>query len=86
VHQLKTTANFAPKNKLASFFCGGLNMQIEHHLFPKICHVHYRKISEIVKNTAAEFELPYHVNKSFFGALRSHYIFLKRLGKPIPVS
>lgn len=82
VHQLKTTANFAPKSKLANFLCGGLNLQVEHHLFPKICHVHYRKLSDIVRQTALEFNLPYHVNRSFFSALRSHYLFLKRLGRP----
>jgi linoleoyl-CoA desaturase len=86
VHQLRTTANFAPTNKIATFLCGGLNLQIEHHLFPKVCHVHYRKLSVIVRQTAMEFNLPYHVNGSFFSALRSHYLFLKRLGKPIPYS
>lgn len=84
-HQMRTTANFAPKNKLASFLCGGLNLQVEHHLFPKICHIHYRKISDIVKKTAAEFNLPYNVNRSFFSALRSHYFFLKKLGRSSPV-
>lgn len=83
VHQLKTTANFAPTSKLANFLCGGLNLQVEHHLFPKICHVHYRHLSAIVKQTATEFNLPYHVNRSFFSALRSHYLFLKRLGQPV---
>ena len=82
-HQLKTTANFAPNNRLANFLCGGLNLQVEHHLFPKICHVHYRRLSAIVQQTAQEFNLPYHVNRSFFSALRSHYLFLKRLGRPI---
>jgi linoleoyl-CoA desaturase len=82
-HQLRTTANFSPRSRVAAFLCGGLNMQVEHHLFPRICHVHYRKISQIVKTTAAEFDLPYHVNKSFFGALRSHYRFLKKLGRPV---
>ena len=82
VHQMRTTANFASNNKVASFLCGGLNMQIEHHLFPKICHIHYRKISGIVKATALEFNLQYNENKSFFTALRSHYYFLKRLGRP----
>ena len=81
VHQMRTTANFASKSKVAAFFCGGLNLQVEHHLFPKICHVHYRKISEIVKKTAVEFNLPYNENKSFFSALRSHYFFLKKLGR-----
>jgi linoleoyl-CoA desaturase len=83
VHQLKTTANFAPTSRLANFLCGGLNLQVEHHLFPKICHVHYKRLSGIVRQTALEFNLPYHVNRSFFSALRSHYLFLKRLSRPI---
>jgi linoleoyl-CoA desaturase len=83
VHQLKTTANFAPTNRLANFLCGGLNLQVEHHLFPKICHVHYRKLSVIVRQTALEFNLPYHENRSFLSALRSHYLLLKRLGRPV---
>jgi linoleoyl-CoA desaturase len=83
VHQMNTTANFARKSRLASFLCGGLNLQVEHHLFPKICHIHYRKISDIVRNTAFEFNLPYNENRSFFTALKSHYLFLKRLGKPV---
>jgi linoleoyl-CoA desaturase len=82
VHQMKTTANFAPTNKLANFLCGGLNLQVEHHLFPKICHVHYRRLSPIVRQTAEEFNLPYNVNRTFLSALRSHYLFLKRLGRP----
>ncbi len=82
VHQMKTTANFAPTNKLANFLCGGLNLQVEHHLFPKICHIHYHRLSAIVKQTAADFNLPYNVNRSFFSALKSHYLFLKRLGRP----
>ena len=80
-HQLRTTANFAPDNAFAAFFCGGLNMQIEHHLFPRVCHIHYRSISGIVKETAAEFGLPYHVNRTFGGALRSHYLLLKKWGR-----
>jgi linoleoyl-CoA desaturase len=82
VHQLKTTANFAPTNKLANFLCGGLNLQVEHHLFPKICHVHYPQLSLIVQETAHEFNLPYKVNRSFSSALHSHYLFLKRMGRP----
>lgn len=83
VHQLKTTANFAPSSRLANFLCGGLNLQVEHHLFPKICHIHYHRLSAIVRQTAQEFHLPYHANRSFFSALRSHYLFLKRLGRPV---
>ncbi|SHN35212.1 linoleoyl-CoA desaturase [Cyclobacterium lianum] len=80
-HQMKTTANFARHSRLTSFLCGGLNLQVEHHLFPKICHIHYPQISGIVKKTALEFGLPYHENKSFGIALKSHYRFLKSAGK-----
>lgn len=82
-HQLRTTANFASKSRLAAFLCGGLNMQVEHHLFPKVCHIHYRKISVIVRSTAKEYNLPYNENRTFFSALRSHYFFLKKLGRPV---
>jgi linoleoyl-CoA desaturase len=81
VHQMQTTANFACKSKVAAFFCGGLNRQIEHHLFPKICHIHYPAISSIVKKTALEFNLPYIESTTFLGALKSHYRMLKKLGK-----
>jgi len=79
-HQMRTTANFAADSRIAAFFLGGLNMQIEHHLFPKVCHVHYGKISKIVKVTAAEFDIPYIESKTFFEALRSHYRMLKKFG------
>lgn len=84
-HQLRTTANFSRKSGIATFLCGGLNFQVEHHLFPKICHIHYPEISEIVKNTAHEFDLPYHENESFASALKSHYNFLKEAGSPVIV-
>ena len=80
IHQMKTTANFANGSRLFSWFIGGLNYQIEHHLFPHVCHVHYRKLSKIVKATAAEFNVPYHHHKTFFHALRSHYVTLNQLG------
>lgn len=76
-HQMRTTADFATPNKWISYLTGGLNMQIEHHLFPKICHTHYPKISHIIRQTAHEFNLPYHENKTFASALKSHYLFLK---------
>lgn len=80
VHQLRTTANFAPRSAVAAFFCGGLNRQIEHHLFPKVCHIHYPAITAIVKQTAYEHNLPYLESPTFFSALHSHYRFLKRMG------
>jgi linoleoyl-CoA desaturase len=80
IHQLLTTANYAPKSKLFSWFVGGLNFQIEHHLFPNICHVHYKNISEIVKKTAQDFNLPYNVEPTFYAALKNHWRMLKGLG------
>lgn len=80
IHQLATTANFARNNKLISWYVGGLNFQVEHHLFPNICHVHYPEISKIVKSTAEEFGIPYLEYKSFRGALASHFKTLYKLG------
>lgn len=80
VHQMRTTANFCRKSFLATWLCGGLNMQVEHHLFPKTCHIHYPKISDIVKQTALEFNVPYIENHTFLGALKSHYAMLKKFG------
>ncbi len=80
VHQLQTTANFSPNSKIMSWFLGGLNYQIEHHLFPNICHVHYPKISKIVEKTAREFNIPYNVQPTFVHALASHTKLLYALG------
>jgi|TARA_B110000483_G_scaffold153618_1_gene182577 linoleoyl-CoA desaturase len=80
IHQLRTTANYANGGRWFSWFVGGLNYQVEHHLFPTICHVHYHKISKIVKETAAEYGIPYHEHKTFYGALKSHFSLLYRLG------
>lgn len=86
IHQLLTTTNFGNRSRWFSWYVGGLNFQIEHHLFPNVCHVHYRKISGIVKETAAEFGLPYKSAKTFMGALAGHGRLLRQLGqRPIPV-
>jgi len=83
IHQILTTTNFSPSSKFFSWCVGGLNYQIEHHLFPNICHVHYKKISAIVKETAREFNLPYHSQKHFASAMWNHFKMLKQLGKPV---
>ena len=81
IHQLETTANFSNSKSFFSWFIGGLNYQIEHHLFPNICHVHYHDISKIVKETAKEYNLPYHSNNTFISALRHHFNHLKLMGR-----
>ncbi len=86
IHQLGTTANFAPGSAWVTWFTGGLNHQVEHHLFPHISHLHYRKLSEIVRNTAREFDLPYYEYPSLWSALRSHLRVLKALGQTEPVA
>lgn len=80
IHQLQTTSNFSPNNRLLFWYLGGLTNQIEHHLFPNICHVHYRNLSKIVERTAHDFNIPYHVNPTFFKAVNNHVKTLKVLG------
>lgn len=80
VHQLLTTSNFSPCNKLLNWYVGGLNFQIEHHLFPNICHIHYAKISPIIMETTAEFGISYNSKPTLKAALRSHINRLNELG------
>lgn len=80
VHQLMTTTNFSPKSRIFSWFIGGLNYQVEHHLFANISHVHYKRISAIVEQTAREFGVPYHSQPHFFAALWQHAKMLHHLG------
>ncbi|HZJ19033.1 MAG TPA: acyl-CoA desaturase, partial [Pricia sp.] len=81
IHQLFTTVNFDTKNKLVNWFTGGLNHQVEHHLYPNICHIHYTKIAKIVKRTANEFNLPYHEYKTTRKAIIAHFRHLRKLGE-----
>lgn len=80
IHQMNTTANFAPDNKLVTFYVGGLNYQIEHHLFQRICHVHYPAIAPIVEQTAREYGVPYLRNNTVSDAVASHVRLLQHLG------
>lgn len=81
-HQLNTTSNFGGNNALLTWFCGGLNFQIEHHIFPNISHVHYPELSKIVKRTAEEYGLPYRSVPTFGGALALHQRTMKQLSHP----
>jgi linoleoyl-CoA desaturase len=79
-HQFATTANFSPKSKYFSWFIGGLNYQIEHHLLPMVCHVHYKELSKIVIETAEEYGMPYSSNRTFFEAIKVHAQMIYKLG------
>ncbi|MFL5764670.1 MAG: fatty acid desaturase family protein [Bacteroidia bacterium] len=81
LHQMATTVNFSTKSRPISWFVGGLNFQVEHHLFPAICHVHYFDLAPIVKQTAEEFGVPYLENETLFSALGSHFRTLRNLGE-----
>lgn len=81
VHQIKTTANFATNNKLVSWLVGGLNFQIEHHLFPKISHVHYPAISKIIRKACEEYGLSYIEYPKVRYAVASHVSFLRQMGR-----
>jgi linoleoyl-CoA desaturase len=86
VHQVKSTVDFARGNRLLTWYLGGLNFQIEHHLFPKVCHVHYPRISGIVQAVCAEFGVRYAAHDNLFGAVSSHWRFLRRMGRPVVAS
>ena len=84
IHQLETTVNFCPNNPVLNWYTGGLNYQVEHHLFPNICHIHYPAIAPIVKQTAEEYGVVYHSEDSFWKILASHIRLLKKLGHTEP--
>ncbi len=81
VHQVVTTANFARKSSIINWYVGGLNYQIEHHLFPKMSHVHYPKISQIVIDTCKEFGIQYNDYPTMWSAVKSHFRLMKEFGK-----
>ena len=85
-HQLRTTSNFGTGSKVFTFLCGGLNHQIEHHLFPQISHVHLPNIAPIVKKTAEEFGIPYRASTTYMQALGLHTKMLRELGRPVPAA
>lgn len=82
VHQVQTTVDFARGSRILTWYVGGLNFQIEHHLFPRICHVHYPRIAGIVQAVCAEFGVRYTAHESFLGAVSSHWRWLRRMGRP----
>jgi linoleoyl-CoA desaturase len=80
IHQVETTVNFARYNPIVSWLLGGLNFQVEHHLFPKICHVHYPAMSKVVEETCQEFGLTYRQHQSIWAGIVSHFRWLRRMG------
>lgn len=80
IHQVETTVNFSRDNPILTWFLGGLNFQIEHHLFPRICHVNYPAMSQLVEETCQEFGVAYRQHKSFGAGLVSHFRWLRRMG------
>lgn len=81
VHQIETTVDFAPRSRLLTWFLGGLNYQVEHHLFPRICHIHYPALAKIVKQTCAEHGVRYRSYESFWEAVVAHARWLARMGR-----
>jgi linoleoyl-CoA desaturase len=83
IHQVQTTVDFARGNRVLRWFLGGLNFQIEHHLFHKICHVHYPALSKVVEETCKDFGIKYAEHKTFFSAVASHFRWLVEMGRPV---
>lgn len=82
VHQVETTVNFARDNRFLTWYLGGLNYQIEHHLFPRVCHRHYPALSQIVESVCKEYGVRYTAQPTFLDGVRSHYRWLKEMGRP----
>lgn len=82
IHQVETTVDFAQRSRILTWLLGGLNYQIEHHLFPRICHTNYPAISHIVRQTCLDYGIPYHVHHTLWSALKAHYRWLQRMGRP----
>jgi linoleoyl-CoA desaturase len=83
-HQVRATVDFARGNRVLTWYLGGLNFQVEHHLFPKLCHLHYPRIAPIVEEVCAQFSVPYMAHAGVVPALSSHWRFLRRMGAPAP--
>jgi linoleoyl-CoA desaturase len=86
IHQVQTTVDFAPRNALLTWYAGGLNYQVEHHLFPHICHLHYPALAPLVEQTCREFGIDYVCYPTWRGAIASHLRILKQLGAPPKVA
>lgn len=84
IHQLHTTSNFATRSRILFWLLGGLNFQVEHHLFPRISHVHYPQINRLVRETCQEFAVPYLEHPSLWQAVGSHLRYIRMLGHPTP--
>lgn len=81
-HQVRATVDFAPANRLLGWYVGGLNFQVEHHLFPDVCHVHYPALARIVEATCVAHRVPYRARSTLRAALEAHHAFLRALGRP----
>ena len=81
MHQVETTVDFSRGNRLLGWYVGGLNFQIEHHLFPQVCHVHYAGIAPLVEATCREFGVSYRTKPTLGAALGAHYRLLEQLGR-----
>jgi len=81
IHEVVNTSDFAPNNRFLTWFIGGLNFQIEHHLFTGVCHVHYPELAAIVQSSTSSLGIPYHVEPTFLKALAGHVRMLKKLGR-----
>lgn len=86
VHQVRTTVDFAQGNPFLTWYLGGLNYQVEHHLFPRVSHIHYPSIAPIVEQTCRDHGVPYSVNRGFLQAVGSHFRWLRRMGRGEPAA
>ena len=80
-HQVESTVDFAPRNRMLAWYLGGLNFQIEHHLFSRVCHIHYPELSKIVAAACADHDIRYLSHDTVWSAIASHTRWLRRMGQ-----
>lgn len=80
-HQVRTTANFGTTNKILNWYTGGLNFQVEHHLFPRVSHIHYPALSPIVQKVCEKHDIPYYNYPTMWSSVKSHWKMMRLFGQ-----
>ena len=76
--QVLTSADWG--GVVGNFFTGGLNLQVEHHLFPAICFVHYPAIARIVADECRRRDVPYFIYPTLPSILKRFVAFMAAMG------
>jgi len=71
-HQVVTAMDFGHNSLICRYFSGGLNYQIEHHMFPFVNHCHLPSLAPLVKELCRKHDVPYNEASGYGDALEKH--------------